>query len=86
MVQRRAEQRREAREHAMPLWIAVGVASVWMILTAPFTWSLFAWLGRTIAVSDVIWEIAFLMWWFLPATVLGVAAAWHRLGDVYDNR
>jgi anti-sigma factor RsiW len=85
VVRLRSAKMRQERDRALPLWIAVGIASVWMIVTAPVTWSIFSWLGRTLEVSDLVWELGFLMWWFLPATVLGAAAAWQHVGDVYGN-
>jgi anti-sigma factor RsiW len=85
VLRRRSAQLRQERDRALPLWIAVGIASVWMIVTAPVTWSIFSWLGRTLEVSDLVWELGFLMWWFLPATVLGAAAAWQHVGDAYGN-
>jgi hypothetical protein len=29
-------------------------------------------------VSDVIWQMGFLIWWFLPVTVLAAVSAWQH--------
>jgi hypothetical protein len=70
-VQRRAEELQSRRESAAPIWIAVAMTTIWGILLTPYMWSLFAWMGPTSQLS------AFLMWWFLPATVLAGVAAWR---------
>jgi anti-sigma factor RsiW len=78
-VRRRAKQMRDERERVMPLWIAAAVSSIWMIVTAPYTWQAFAWLGRLFHVPNAIWELGFLTWWFLPATVLSAVLAWQHV-------
>jgi anti-sigma factor RsiW len=78
-VRRRAEELRNNRKQALPLWIAVGASSLWTMLTAPYIWSGFSWAGRLLHVSDPIWQVAFLMWWFLPCAVLGAVAGWRHL-------
>ena len=77
-VHRLAEQRRLKREPAVFLCLTAVMASMWAILTTPFAWSAFAWLGRLLDVSEATWQIGFLVWWFLPVTVLAAAAAWPR--------
>jgi hypothetical protein len=74
-VRARAEQIRQQRERAVPIWIAAAMSSAVAILTTPYTWAVFAWLGRLLQVSDITWQVGFLMWWFLPATLAGAIAA-----------
>ena len=77
-VHRLAEQHRLKREPTVFLCLAAVMASMWAILTTPFAWSAFAWLGRLLDVSEATWQIGFLVWWFLPVTVLAAVAAWHH--------
>ena len=79
VVQRRAEERRAQREPTVFLWLAAIISTLWAILTTPYVWTTFAWVGRLIHVADVVWQFAFVMWWFLPATVLGAAAGWRHV-------
>jgi len=74
-VYRRAQQLQAARSRSAPLWIATAISSIWMILTAPYVWRTFAWFGQMAHMPDAVWQAGFLMWWFLPATVLAAAAA-----------
>jgi anti-sigma factor RsiW len=81
-VHSRAEQLHGARSRSVPLWIATAVSSVLMVLTTPFVWQTFAWFGRLAHIPNDVWLVGFLMWWFLPATILAAAAAWrHKTVD-----
>jgi hypothetical protein len=78
-VSSRAHQLHNARALSLPLWIATAVSSVLMILTAPYVWRTFAWFGRAGNMPEPVWQVFFLMWWFLPATVLAAAATWRHI-------
>ncbi len=78
-VHRRIEERRSQKEPAVFLWIATVIASVSVIVTTPYTWAAFAWLGGVAHVSDMIWQVGFLFWWFLPATILSGVAGWRHV-------
>jgi hypothetical protein len=78
-VRRRAQELQARREHAIPLWISVGVSTVLVLVTTPYAWSLFAWFGRITNMPNMVWQAGFLMWWFLPATILAAAAGWKRV-------
>jgi anti-sigma factor RsiW len=78
-VRMRAEQRRQERQRAVPIWIAAVMSSALAIFTTPYTWAAFAWLGRLLQVSDAAWELGFFMWWFLPASVVAAVAARQKI-------
>jgi anti-sigma factor RsiW len=75
-VRRRIEER-EAEAPRTVLWIAMVVSAGWMALTAPYVWRGLAWFGRAAGLPDPVWQASFLMWWFLPATLLGAVAVWR---------
>jgi predicted anti-sigma-YlaC factor YlaD len=77
-VRIRAEQLRATRSGWAPLWIATALSSISMILTTSYVWQAFGWVGRVGHIPAVVWQVGFLMWWFLPATVLAAAAAWRH--------
>jgi hypothetical protein len=86
-VRRQAEQRLSQREPAVMLWVAAAISSLSAILMTPYLWSAFGWLGRMLHVGNIVWQLAFLMWWFMPATVLAAAAAWrHAAMQEMDRR
>ena len=76
-VERRAQQLQAQRESQLPFWVSVVMATISGILVTPYMWSLFASAGRFLQISDVTWQVAFFMSWFLPATVLAGVAAWR---------
>jgi anti-sigma factor RsiW len=77
-VQQRAVELESAGTSSAPLWIATAVSTICMVLTAPFAWGVFGWAGRLVNIPQPIWQAAFVMWWFLPATLLAAAAAWKK--------
>jgi hypothetical protein len=66
-VRSRAQQLQAARARSVPLWIATVISSVSMILTTPYVWQTFAWIGRMGELPGVVWQVGFLMWWFMVA-------------------
>ena len=74
-VRTRSQELQAARAQTAPLWIAIAISTVLMIVTTPYVWRAFAWFGGLIQVPNAVWGIGFLMWWFLPATILAAAAA-----------
>ena len=78
-VRHQAEQHQAEHEPKAFLGIAVAISSVLAIVTTPYTLAAFAWIGRFFNVTDVVWQLAFVMWWFLPATVLSAAAGWKHV-------
>jgi anti-sigma factor RsiW len=78
-VQRRAEQWNRQRDNVWPIWAGAALASAGAVFTAPYVWAVFGWAGRLLELGSPIWQVAFVLWWFLPATVLGAIAGWRHL-------
>ena len=78
-VHRRIELRRVNREPRVLLGMAAAISSAWTLLTTPYTWAFFAWLGQAFRVHDMVWQLGFVVWWFLPGTVLSAIATWRHL-------
>ncbi len=66
-VRARAQELRERQERLRPLWIACAVAVLCSVVTTPYLWWGFEWLGHAIGVSDLLWQTGFVMSWTLPA-------------------
>jgi hypothetical protein len=77
-VRHRAQDLHTRRERAVPLAIATAVSALWVIATLPYTWAAFSWLGQSFALPNAVWQLAFVIWWFSPATVLAGVAAWQH--------
>jgi len=50
-------------------WVA-GVAS------APLVWRVCEWVGTTLDLPKVVWELGFLSWWLVPAASVGLVVLW----------
>jgi len=80
-VRQRAEDVRIDRARAVPLWIAGALSVAWMLLTIPYGWQAFAWLGQAARVPEPVWQGTFLMCWFLPATVVTAIIYWQQASE-----
>jgi len=80
-VRMRAQELQAERARSTPIWIATALSSVCMIFTTPFIWQAFDWLGQLASIPEPVLRIGFLMWWFLPATVLAAAIAFRQTAE-----
>ena len=72
-VRNRAAAIEEQKSKLGAVWI-VGVLSVlWMAFTGPLTWRGFEWIGRSLGWADGVWQSAFVLAWFLPATAVALS-------------
>lgn len=79
-VRLRARELRERQAKLRPLWIACTVAILLSLVTTPYMWWSFEWIGRTLRLPDPLWQFGFLMSWVLPAvlaTALVIARETH---------
>jgi len=84
-VHRRREEQRRSRERAVPMVLAVTTSIVSAVITTPYAWDVFEWLGGQLALSSATWQVAFVMWWFLPATGLAAVAAFRLAKQKADS-
>jgi hypothetical protein len=85
-VHSRARQLRAERVGAIPLWIAVAMSGISTILTAAVAWEASAWLGQVTYIPNVVWPVAFMILWFLPASIVAAAVAWrHASAAEFSN-
>jgi len=59
------------------LWVLTGASWLLGILSAPLVWRLFAWAGTQLHLPKPALELAFVLWWAVPALV-AVAAVLHE--------
>ncbi len=71
-VRARANALRERQERLRPLWMACAVAVLITLVTTPYLWWGFAWLGTSLGFSEVFWVAGFILTWAVPG-ILGVA-------------
>jgi hypothetical protein len=84
-VHARAYELRRQAAIQRPIWLACALSWCWMLITTPWFWRAFAWLGSVIGAPSPVWQAAFIMAWFLPATVLAAVVAWKRTHHVAQS-
>lgn len=71
---------RERQERISPLWISCAIASLWAMISIPFLWEGFAWLGSHGRVADLVWQSGFVVAWLMPFGLAAALLLWTR-GD-----
>jgi hypothetical protein len=83
----RAAELRRRDERLRPLWIVCVFSWVMMLLTTPYFWSAFEWVGQAMRLPAPVWQAGFLLWWSVPATVAAIALLWlERSGGLFNGR
>jgi hypothetical protein len=71
-VQLRAQEMREREPKRRILWIMCAMSWALGIVTAPYVWRAFEWVGERIGLPRLVWEMGFGLWWTIPAVVAAV--------------
>lgn len=83
----RAAELRQRDERLRPLWITCVFSFLMMLLTTPYFWGAFQWVGQTMGLPAPVWQAGFLLWWSLPATVTAIALVWLEWrGRLFNGR
>lgn len=69
-VRLRTQEIREQQPRLWALWISCGFSWILGVVSAPFVWRAFAWLGREAQLPPFAWELGFALWWVLPAVAV----------------
>jgi hypothetical protein len=67
----RAQQLRKGEPRRVALWTAAVLSWMTGVVTAPYVWRAFAWLGEQGGLPKLVWETGFVLWWTVPALVAG---------------
>jgi predicted anti-sigma-YlaC factor YlaD len=82
----RARERREQHRGSWALWISCVVSWAVGIMTAPYVWHGFRWLGESAGVPATVWKMGFGLWWALPALLAVALLLIERGGRGIDRR
>jgi len=78
-VRLRAQQQAQVSDSGAILWVITGASWVLGILSAPFVWRVFAWVGLQLNVPKLVLEFGFVLWWTVPALVAAAAVLYQRV-------
>lgn len=85
-VRLRARELRENQSRMRALWISSALSWLLGVVSAPFVWRAFQWIGLHAGLPKLIWGTAFALWWLLPAGAAAVLIAWnHRRTESQDR-
>ncbi|MFB3922878.1 MAG: hypothetical protein ACE145_14230 [Terriglobia bacterium] len=84
-VRLRARELREQESRMQGLWIACVLSWVMGVLSAPLVWWGFQWIGRHMALPDLAWQTAFVLWWVMPAAAAAAVLAGLRARAAKEN-
>ncbi|HEY1240876.1 MAG TPA: hypothetical protein VGF16_09980 [Bryobacteraceae bacterium] len=59
-------------------WTACTVSWAIGIVSAPYVWRAFSWLGHEAGVPTLVWKAGFALWWAAPALFAAGALLWER--------
>jgi hypothetical protein len=68
-VQLRAQELREREPRHRLMWITCGVSWAFGVVSAPYVWRIFEWIGQHTGAPKLVLEFGFGLWWAIPALV-----------------
>jgi hypothetical protein len=72
-VQLRAQELRERAPHRRVLWTTCMVSWVLGVVSAPYVWHIFEWIGQHTGAPRLLLQIGFGLWWGVPALFAAAA-------------
>jgi hypothetical protein len=87
-VRLRAQESASTAGSGAVLWIITAASWLLGILSAPFVWRVFAWVGWQLNLPKPVLEFGFVLWWTVPA-LIAVGAVLHQRavsGDLNGRR
>lgn len=84
-VRLRAQEAAQTSQSNFLLWVITGISWLLGIFSAPLVWRGFAWMGAHFSVPKLALEMAFVLWWIVPA-LFAVGAILHQKALVSASR
>lgn len=77
-VRLRAEESAQASPSSTFLWVITAASWALGILSAPFVWRIFAWVGAELSLPKLVLEVGFVLWWTVPALIAVAVVLYQR--------
>jgi hypothetical protein len=68
----------QEQEQMWPVWISSIVACMWAIVSVPFVWQGYEWLGHHADLPTFLWQTLAVATWLMPAGALTTLALYLR--------
>jgi predicted anti-sigma-YlaC factor YlaD len=79
-VHRRASELARRQETAILAWLGAVVSLAWVGLSGLYVWRGLRWAAVKFGIPSPIWQMAFGLWWFIPAIIVAAALSTLRPG------
>jgi anti-sigma factor RsiW len=77
-IRLRAQESAQASPSSAFLWVITAASWALGILSAPFVWRIFAWVGAEFSVPKLVLEVGFVLWWTVPALIAVAVVLYQR--------
>lgn len=71
-VRLRAQELREREPRRVALWLACALSWAFGIVSTPYVWHIFEWIGRETGAPKLLLQLGFGLWWLVPASLAAV--------------
>jgi hypothetical protein len=85
-VRARAWELRQQQNNLRPLWISCVLAFTWAVVSMPFLWQGFEWLGRNQRLPEIVWQTGFVIMSLMPIAAVGTIAIANGLHGKLQKR
>jgi hypothetical protein len=85
-VRARAWELRQQKNTMRPLSLSCLLAFAWALVSMPFLWQGFEWLGRANKLPDVLWQTGFVIMALMPIAAVGTIALASGLQGKFQKR
>ncbi len=79
-IHARAHELRAQRLPRAWLWASCALSWGWIAVCAPRLWRGFGWVAEKVGVPSPLWEMAFALWWAVPALIIAATLGARSLG------
>lgn len=84
-VQLRAQELRVGEPRRIWVWVVCAMSWAFGIVSAPYVWQVFEWIGRYTGAPKLLLEFGFGLWWTIPAIVAGAIVLIESLRLAKEN-
>jgi hypothetical protein len=77
-VRLRTSEMRERADQLRPVWISCALSSALSVASTPYLWRAILSCTRQAGISDWVWQLGLLLFWFLPSIAVIAVLVWQR--------
>jgi len=79
-VHQRALELRRQQEAPILAWVGVALSFAWIGMSGGYVWRGLEWAAGRTGIPSPVWQMAFGLWWVIPALAVAAVLSTHGLG------